>query len=86
MPAVVSAFFPKFVIGIKAVFGSNQVCVVLEEVIVCMCWSPQSQCIPKVAMNAFFEPTVIYFKYRKSFMLVGRYPMLIKNDSHYCCK
>lgn len=37
MPAVVSAFFPKFVIGIKAVFGSNQVCVVLEEVIVCMC-------------------------------------------------
>lgn len=38
MPGVVSAFFPKFVIGIKAVFvGSNQVCVVLEEVIVCMC-------------------------------------------------
>lgn len=55
MPAVVSAFFPEFVIGIKLVLvGSNQVCVVLEEVLVCMCWSPWSQSIPKVAMKAFF--------------------------------
>jgi len=37
MPVVVSAFFPKFLIGIKAVLVSNQVCVVLGEVIVCTC-------------------------------------------------
>lgn len=38
MPTVASAFFPKFVIGIKMVLvGSNQVCVVLEELIVCVC-------------------------------------------------
>lgn len=38
IPAVISAFFPIFIIGIKSVLvGSNQVCVVLEEVPVCMC-------------------------------------------------
>lgn len=55
MPAVVSAFFPEFVIGIKLVLvGSNQVCVVLGEVLVCMCWSPWSQSISEVALKAFF--------------------------------
>lgn len=70
-----TAFFPKFVIGVKLVLVvSNQACVVLEEVIVFMCWSQWSQRVPEVA---FFEPMVIYCKYRKPFMLVGCYPMLI---------
>lgn len=38
VPAVVSAFFPELLIGIKFLsVGSSQVCVTLEDVTVCMC-------------------------------------------------